>query len=88
METFTENGAVNFLHLFDAFEDSYSTVEQDAGYMLTGTLKDRDLRSGLDIAGWKPKQNKKTFAVDWVEVDFEYGYPPVRYPVSFKLRWS
>ena len=77
METFTEEGAVDYLDLFDKFDDDYSTVEQDAGYILTESLKDRTFRSGFDIAGWKPEQNKKAEAVEWFEVDFEYAYSPV-----------
>lgn len=77
IETFNETGAVNFTYLLDDFEGSYSTVEQDAGYILVDNLQDRSYRSGLSLAGWKPRQNKAQQAVEWWEFDWEYSYTPV-----------
>ncbi|KAL8825779.1 MAG: hypothetical protein Q9191_004200 [Dirinaria sp. TL-2023a] len=76
IETFNETGAVNFTYLLDEYEDAYSTVEQDAGYMITENLQDRSFRSGLSLAGWKPRQNKAQQAVEWWEYDWEYAFVP------------
>ena len=66
--------------MIDDFEDDpYSTLEQDAGYILSNNLQDRSVRSGLSLAGWKPRQDMKAQAVEWWEFDFEYGQTPVRY---------
>ena len=84
LETFTQEGDVDYLDLFDTFEDRYSTVEQDAGYILTESLEDRSLRSGFDRAGWKPDQDNKAQAVEWFKVDYEYAYPPVRFALPVR----
>ena len=80
IETFDESGAVDFTDLITEFEDDpYSTLEEDAGYILVDNLQDRSVRSGLSLAGWKPKQDKQAQAVEWWEWDFEYAYTPVAY---------
>lgn len=75
--TFNETGAVDFTYLLGDFEDAYSTLEQDAGYILTQNLQDRSARAGLSLAGWKPGKDSAAQAVEWWEVDFEYAAPPV-----------
>ena len=78
IETFNQHGAVDYTDLIDDFEgDPYSTVEQDAGYILTDNLQDRSFRSGLSIAGWKPGNDMEAQAVEWWEFDWEYGETPV-----------
>jgi len=54
IETFNETGAVDYTDLLDDYETDYSTLEQDAGYILSDNLQDRSVRSGLSLAGWKP----------------------------------
>lgn len=78
IQTFNETGAVDYTGLLDDFEDAYSTLEQDAGYILSQNLQDRSVRSGLSLAGWKPGRNKAAQAVEFFEFDFEYAFPPVR----------
>ena len=70
IETFNEKGPVNYTYLLNVFEDAYSTVEQDAGYLLIDNLQDRSFRSGLSLADWKPHQNKEQQAVEWWEFDW------------------
>ena len=78
IETFDESGAVDFTDVITDFEDDpYSTLEQDAGYILVDNLQDRSVRSGLSLAGWKPKRDMHAQAVEWWEWDFEYAYTPV-----------
>ena len=78
IETFNQNGAVDFTDLIDDYEgDPYSTVEQDAGYILSNNLQDRSFRSGLSLAGWKPGNDMEAQAVEWWEFDWEYGETPV-----------
>lgn len=79
IETFNETGAVDYTGLLDEFEDAYSTLEQDAGYILSQNLQDRSARSGLSLAGWKPGQNKAAQAIEVWEFDFEYAYSPAGY---------
>ena len=78
IQTFDETGAVDYTDLIDEFEDDpYSTLEQDAGYILLDNLQDRSVRSGLSLAGWKPKNDSHAQAVEWWEWDFEYAFSPV-----------
>ncbi|KAI9847728.1 MAG: hypothetical protein M1837_001976 [Sclerophora amabilis] len=76
LETFTDQGAVDYRSKIDDFEDAYSIVEQDAGQIMLQNLQDRSFRAGLRLAGWNPKQDFESQAVEWWEFDFEYTYPP------------
>ena len=78
IETFNETGAVDFTDLIDDFEDDYSTLEQDAGYILDQNLQDRSVRTGLSLSGWKPGKNTAAQTAEWWEFDFEYASSPVR----------
>ncbi|KAI9838848.1 MAG: hypothetical protein M1819_004055 [Sarea resinae] len=75
IQTFNGTGAVDYTDLLDDFEDAYSVLEQDAGYILSENLQDRSVRSGLSLAGWKPK-SMEAQAVEWWEWDWEYAYSP------------
>lgn len=69
---------MDFTDLIDDYEgDPYSTVEQDAGYILSDNLQDRSFRSGLSLAGWKPGNDMEAQAVEWWEFDWEFGQSPV-----------
>lgn len=85
LETFTENGAVNYTDLLDDYSDSYSTVEQDAGYILSQNYQDRSFRAGLSLAGWKPGMDKKAEAVEWWQFDWEYGSNPEQSSQEFAV---
>ncbi|KAL2058091.1 hypothetical protein ABVK25_001709 [Lepraria finkii] len=76
LETFNQDGANDFTDLIEEFETDYSTLEQDAGYILTENLQDRSTRSGLSLARWKPGKDPEAQASEWWEWDFEYAYPP------------
>ncbi|KAK3170165.1 hypothetical protein OEA41_009551 [Lepraria neglecta] len=76
LETFNQDGANDFTDLINEFETDYSTLEQDAGYILTENLQDRSTRSGLSLARWKPGKNPEAQASEWWGWDFEYAYPP------------
>ena len=77
IETFNATGPSNFVDLLGVYEDAYSILEQDAGYILSNNLQDRSARSGLSLAGWKPGRDMEAQAVEWWDFDWEYGYPPV-----------
>lgn len=74
--TYNSSGPSNYTDLLDDYEDSYSTVEQEAGYILSQNLQDRTLRTGLSLADWKPKKNMEQQAAEWWEFDWEYAYSP------------
>ncbi|RDL37527.1 Amine oxidase [Venustampulla echinocandica] len=76
IQTYDENGATDYAARLDDYENAYSTVEQDAGTILTQTYQDRTMRTGLSIADWKPKKNMQKQAAEWWEFDWEYTYSP------------
>lgn len=69
--TYDHTGPVNYTYLLDDFEDSYTTLEQAAGTILTENLQDTSLRTGLSLAKWKPKKNMQAQASEWWEFDWE-----------------
>ena len=77
IETFDQTGAVNYTDLLNTYNDAYSTLEQDAGYILSENLQDRSFRSGLSLSGWKPGKNMQAQATEWWQFDWEYGQSPV-----------
>ena len=77
IETFDENGAVNYTDLLDTYDNAYSSLEQDAGYILSENLQDRSYRAGLSLSGWKPGKNMQAQATEWWQFDWEYGQSPV-----------
>ncbi|TVY48654.1 Polyamine oxidase [Lachnellula occidentalis] len=76
IQTYDQDGSADFTGLLDDFEDAYTTVEQDAGTILTQNLQDRTMRTGLSIADWKPKKDMQLQAAEWWEFDWEYAYSP------------
>jgi polyamine oxidase len=92
--TYDETGYVDYSELLDDYEDSYSTFEQDAGYILTENLLDVSARAGLTLSGWTPGNDKHAEAVDWWEWDWEYGNTPEESSQLFgvvnysKLPWT
>ncbi|KZF24492.1 putative flavin-containing polyamine oxidase [Xylona heveae TC161] len=85
IQTFNASGYADYSQLLDDFEDYYATFEQDAGYILTENLQDRSVRSGLSLAGWKPKKNMEAQAVEWWEFDWEYAYSPEQSSQEFAV---
>lgn len=63
--SFDENGADDFTHLMDEFEDAWLIFEQEAGSMLKNNEQDMSMRAGIILAGYKPKKDMKKQAVEW-----------------------
>ncbi|TVY80942.1 Polyamine oxidase [Lachnellula suecica] len=76
IQTYDENGIADYAALLDDYETAYSTVEEQAGTILTQNLQDRTMRTGLSIGDWKPKKDMKKQAAEWWEFDWEYAYSP------------
>jgi polyamine oxidase len=70
--------------LFNDYNKAYTTLQQDAGYILTENLQDRSVRSGFSLAGWKPRKDMKAQAVEWWQFDWEYAQTPVSLCVDLK----
>ena len=87
IQTFNETGPVDYLDLLDDFEDAYSILEEDAGYILSENLQDQSVRSGLSLSGWKPGKNMAAQATEWWEFDWEYSFNPVRHVRKSSSFW-
>lgn len=85
IETFDETEAADYTDLLDDYETDYSTLEQDAGYILTDNLQDRSVRSGLSLAGWNPGKDPSAQAAEWWEFDWEYPSSPEQSSQEFTI---
>ncbi|KAI4153297.1 MAG: hypothetical protein LQ340_002405, partial [Diploschistes diacapsis] len=75
--TFNASGAHDFTDLLNDYDNSYSTLEEDAGYILTDNLQDRSVRTGLSLSGWNPRGNAEQQAAEWWQFDWEYAQTPI-----------
>ncbi len=69
--TYNETGRVDYSDLFDELDEAYTQYEIDAGYTVTDNLQDISVRSGLSLAGWKPRKDPQKQAVEWWYFDWE-----------------
>jgi polyamine oxidase len=76
IKSFNASGAADFLNLLDDYQNAYSKVEQEAGYSISGDMKDLSMRSGLSNAGWDPRKDMNAQAAEWWQFDWEYSYSP------------
>ncbi|KAL3417463.1 N1-acetylpolyamine oxidase [Phlyctema vagabunda] len=74
--TFDDSGRADFGTKFEEFDAGYDIAEYEAGVILTDNLQDRSLRSGFNLAGYKPKGDAQAMAVEWYNMDFEYAQIP------------
>lgn len=76
---------MDYTDLLDDYETDYSTLEQDAGYILSDNLQDRSVRSGLSLAGWKPGKDPQAQTAEWWEFDWEYASTPEQTSQEFAI---
>jgi polyamine oxidase len=66
ISTYNKDGYSDYSHLISAYDEAYDIANQRAGEILTQNLQDQNAKSGLAIAGWKPKpHDMEAQAVDW-----------------------
>lgn len=54
--------------MLDEFETQWEGAVEQAGILLRDNLQDQTARTGLSLAGWKPKtDDMKRNAVEWWE---------------------
>lgn len=77
--TYDETGYNDYASLLDDFENLYEGASEQAGILLKENLQDQTARTGLALAGWRPKiDDMKAQAVEW----WEWGKYPSSNPVS------
>ena len=75
IESYDETGAVDYLELLDEYETAYELLQQQSGKILTENLQDTSVRTGLSLAGWRPR-DMHAEAAEWWSWDFNAGQPP------------
>ncbi|KAH8701862.1 amine oxidase [Talaromyces proteolyticus] len=74
--TYNETGFTDFSDLLDVYDNADTIMGDNSGEILLHNLQDQTARTGLSLAGWKPKQNMAAQAVEWWEWDWESAYSP------------
>lgn len=70
--SYDQDGYNDYTQLLTDFDDAWGIAEQDAGYILTENLQDYDVKTGFELAGWKPKANTGIKqAAEWWMWDWE-----------------
>ncbi|RAK84929.1 flavin-containing polyamine oxidase [Aspergillus costaricaensis CBS 115574] len=78
VSTYNQYGYKDFSQLIDIWDDIYDTAAAQAGVMLLDNLQDQTAKTGLALAGWRPKvDDMEAQAVDWWSWDFEDAYTPL-----------
>lgn len=64
--TYNETGYTDYRHLLDLYSNVSTTAGEEAGRILTENLQDQTARTGLAVAGWRPrKDDMAAQAVEW-----------------------
>ncbi|KAL3477222.1 hypothetical protein BJX99DRAFT_257699 [Aspergillus californicus] len=75
--TYNETGYTNYSHLLDAYSEASGIASDHAGRILNNNLQDMTARSGLSLAGWKPRRDDMAAqAVEWWNWDWEAAATP------------
>lgn len=66
--TYNETGYADYSSLLDEYETQYEDAASAAGVLLTENGQDQTARTGLALAGWRPKvDDMARQAVEWWE---------------------
>ncbi|KAI2787257.1 hypothetical protein POX_f07620 [Penicillium oxalicum] len=75
--TYNETGFTDYSSLLDEYETLYEDAASAAGTLLAENGQDQTARTGLALAGWRPKvDDMARQAVEWWEWDWEDSYSP------------
>ncbi|KAL3455372.1 hypothetical protein BJX64DRAFT_71715 [Aspergillus heterothallicus] len=75
--TYNETGYVDYSHLLDEYAVARERASLHAGEILTSNLQDMTARSGLALAGWRPRRDEMAAqAVEWWNWDWEGASAP------------
>ncbi|PYH41327.1 putative flavin containing polyamine oxidase [Aspergillus saccharolyticus JOP 1030-1] len=77
LRTYNETGESDYRHLLDEYARVYEIAAREAGRILMQNLQDQTARTGLALAGWRPRKNDMAAqAVEWWNWDWEDASPP------------
>lgn len=77
--TYNETGYADYSSLLDDFGTLYEDAGDAAGVLLTENGQDQTARSGLALAGWRPKiDDMASQAVEWWEWGRSFNHSHLR----------
>ncbi|GAQ43610.1 hypothetical protein AtubIFM55763_005380 [Aspergillus tubingensis] len=77
IRTYNETGYTDYRYLLDDYAQAYHIAARNAGRILTQNLQDQTARTGLALAGWRPRKNDMAAqAVEWWSWDWEDAHTP------------
>lgn len=86
IQTYDQNGLRDYTFLLDEYQSQFTAMSQDAGKIITQNLQDRSARTGLSMAGWKPRRDDMyKQAAEWWQFDWEYSNSPDQSSESFAV---
>ncbi|CBF71190.1 hypothetical protein AN6658.2 [Aspergillus nidulans FGSC A4] len=75
--TYNETGYTDYSHLLDEYSAASERASERAGSILNDNIQDMTARSGLALAGWRPRRDDMAAqAVEWWNWDWEGAYTP------------
>ncbi|RDW83817.1 putative flavin containing polyamine oxidase [Aspergillus mulundensis] len=75
--TYNETGYTDYSDLLDEYSAASERASERAGRILNNNIQDMTARSGLALAGWKPRRDDMAAqAVEWWNWDWEGAYTP------------
>ncbi|GFF51661.1 putative flavin-containing polyamine oxidase [Aspergillus lentulus] len=86
IRTYNETGFIDYRHLLREYAEAYRTASKEAGRIMTENLQDQTARTGLALAGWRPrKDDSAAQAVEWWNWDWESAQTPDTSSLVFGL---
>jgi polyamine oxidase len=66
IHTYNETGFTDYRYLQREYAEAYRTASKEAGRIMTENLQDQTARTGLALAGWRPRTDDAAAqAVEW-----------------------
>ncbi|KAL2811760.1 amine oxidase [Aspergillus granulosus] len=77
IRTYNETGYTDYSHVLGEYATARRKASLHAGHILTSNLQDMTARSGLALAGWRPRRDDMAAqAVEWWNWDWEGASAP------------
>ncbi|OAA48803.1 Amine oxidase [Cordyceps fumosorosea ARSEF 2679] len=87
--SYNETGPADFMDLNEQYATAYAKASARAGRLLAENLQDETARTGMALAGWKPKHSDMAAqAVEWWNWDWESAAPPEQSSLIFGVAGS
>ncbi|KAF7113937.1 hypothetical protein CNMCM5793_006120 [Aspergillus hiratsukae] len=86
IRTYNETGFTDYRHLRREYAEAYRAASKEAGRIMIENLQDQTARTGLALAGWRPRKGDTAAqAVEWWNWDWESAQTPETSSLVFGL---